>query len=168
MMRDVSTQATRAGRRGRLDTVAVVVASGLGLGYSPLAPGTFGSALGVGLFWLARNWPAWAQVAGIVLLFLGGTAAAGRLAAMLGKKDPGRVVIDEVAGMWVSLFLLPFGARTALLAFVAFRIADVVKPWPARQMEGFPGGWGIMADDMMAGAYANLMVRVVLLVWPLA
>jgi phosphatidylglycerophosphatase A len=161
--------ATPAGRRTPfLDSLAAAVASGLGLGYSPLAPGTFGAALGVGLFWLARSWPAWAHVAGIAVLFLGGTAAAGRLAGMLGRKDPGRVVVDEVAGMWVSLVLLPFGARTALLAFVAFRITDVVKPWPARQMEALPGGWGIMADDMMAGVYANLMVRVALLVWPLS
>lgn len=151
-----------------LDSLASAVASGLGLGYSPLAPGTFGAALGVALFWLARGWPAWAHLSGIAVLFLVGTAAAGRLARMMGRKDPGRVVIDEVAGMWVSLVLLPFGARTAFLAFVAFRITDVVKPWPARQMEGLPGGWGIMADDMMAGVYANLMVRVALLAWPLS
>jgi len=133
-----------------------------------VAPGTFGAALGVGLCWLARDWPLWAQVVGVVVLFLGGTAASGRLAVLMGKKDPGRAVIDEVAGMWVSLLLLPFGLRTALIAFVAFRITDTLKPWPARQMEGLPGGWGIMADDMMAGVYANLMVRVVLLVWPLS
>lgn len=151
-----------------LDSLATVAASGLGVGYSPLAPGTFGAALGVVLFWLARDWPAWAHLTGIAILFLGGTAAADRLARLMGKKDPGRVVIDEVAGMWVSLVFLPFGARTALLGFIAFRITDVVKPWPARQMEGFPGGWGIMADDMMAGVYANLMVRVALLVWPLS
>jgi phosphatidylglycerophosphatase A len=151
-----------------LDGVSTIVATGLGLGYSPLAPGTFGAALGVGLFWLARGWPLWAQVAGTVVLFFAGVAASGRLAVLLGKKDPGRAVIDEVAGMWVSLLLLPFDARTALVAFVAFRITDTVKPWPARQMESWPGGWGIMADDMMAGVYANLLVRVVLLAWPLA
>jgi phosphatidylglycerophosphatase A len=154
-------------RRSFTDSLAVVVASGLGMGYSPIAPGTFGSALGLGLFWLARGWPLWAQAAGTIVLFFAGVAASDRLAALLGKKDPGRAVIDEVAGMWLSLLALPFGARTALLAFVAFRITDTLKPWPARQMEGFPGGWGIMADDMMAGVYANLLVRVALLIWPL-
>ena len=151
-----------------VDSVAVVVATGLGAGYSPIAPGTAGSAVGVILFWLASAWPLAAQVAGTVALFFGGVAASGRLAELLGKKDPGRAVIDEVAGMWVSLLMLPFGWRTALLAFVCFRVTDTLKPWPARQMEGFRGGWGIMADDMMAGVYANLLVRVVLLVWPLS
>jgi phosphatidylglycerophosphatase A len=157
-----------ASRRSFRDWLAVVVASGLGMGYSPVAPGTFGAALGVGLFWLARGWPLWAQGAGTIALFFAGVAASQRLALLLGKKDPGRAVIDEVAGMWLSLLALPFGPRTALLAFVAFRITDTLKPWPARQMEGFPGGWGIMADDMMAGVYANLLVRVALLIWPLS
>ena len=154
--------------RSFVDSLATVVATGLGAGYSPLAPGTCGSALGLLLFWLVRGWPLWAQVVGTVVLFFVGVAASDRLATLLGKKDPGRAVIDEVAGMWLSLLMLPFGLRTALVAFVAFRITDTLKPWPARQMEGFRGGWGIMADDMMAGLYANLMVRIVLLVWPLS
>ena len=155
-------------RRSFGDSVAVVVATGLGAGYSPLAPGTAGSALGVALFWLASPWPLAAQVAATVALFFAGVAASDRLATILGKKDPGRAVIDEVAGMWVSLLMVPFGWRTALVAFVAFRVMDTLKPWPARQMEGLRGGWGIMADDMMAGVYANLLVRVALLVWPLS
>ena len=170
MIRTMSGEApTPSGPRPSfVDAVSTVVATGLGLGYSPIAPGTFGAALGVGLFALARHWPLWAHLVGVAILFFGGTAAAHRLAARMGKKDPGRAVIDEVAGMWVSLLLLPFGVRTALIAFIAFRITDTLKPWPARQMEGLPGGWGIMADDMMAGVYANLIVRVVLLIWPLA
>ena len=166
MMRGMDTEPS-ARASSFTDSLATVVATGLGLGYSPLAPGTFGAALGVGLFWIARGWPLWAQLVGALVLFLGGVAASDRLARLMGKKDPGRAVIDEVAGMWVSLLLLPFGARTALVAFVAFRITDTLKPWPARQMESFPGGWGIMADDMMAGVYANLLVRVALLIWPL-
>jgi phosphatidylglycerophosphatase A len=164
----MDTEPAISKQRSATDTVAVVVATGLGLGYSPLAPGTFGAALGVALFWLARGWPLWAQAAGAVVLFFVGVAASNRLATLLGKKDPGRAVIDEVAGMWVSLLMLPLGWRTALAAFVAFRITDTLKPWPARQMEGLRGGWGIMADDMMAGVYANLLVRVVLLAWPVA
>jgi phosphatidylglycerophosphatase A len=159
--------AVPAQRRSFADSVAVVVATGLGAGYSPLAPGTVGSAVGLLLFWPAHGWPLWALVATTAVLFFAGVAASDRLATLLGKKDPGRAVIDEVAGMWVSLLTLPFGWRTALVAFVAFRVTDTLKPWPARQMEGFRGGWGIMADDMMAGVYANLLVRVVLLVWPL-
>ncbi len=169
MIPTMTAEPTPSARRlSFVDALSTVVATGLGLGYSPVAPGTFGAALGVALFALARHWPLWAHLVGVAVLFLGGTAAADRLAARMGKKDPGRAVIDEVAGMWVSLLLLPFGVRTASIAFIAFRITDTLKPWPARQMEGLPGGWGIMADDMMAGVYANLMVRAVLLVWPLA
>ena len=153
-------------RRTFLDPLSTVVATGLGTGYSPVAPGTFGSALGLLLFWPAHRLPAWALVAMTLVIALGGVAAGDRLARRLGIEDPGRVVIDEVAGMWVSLLFLPFGWKTALVGFLAFRVMDVVKPWPARQLEDLHGGWGIMADDLMAGVYANLLVRVVLLVWP--
>lgn len=154
-------------KRSLLDPISTVVATGLGTGFAPIAPGTFGSALGLALFWAAHRLPPWALVAGAVAIALGGVAAGDRLARRMGIEDPGRVVIDEVAGMWVTLLFLPFGWRTALVGFLAFRVMDVVKPWPARQMEDLPGGWGIMADDLMAGVYANLLVRVVLFVWPL-
>jgi len=154
-------------KRSFLDPLSTVVATGLGTGFAPIAPGTFGSALGLGLFWAAHRLPAWALVVGAVAIALGGVAAGDRLARRMGIEDPGRVVIDEVAGMWVTLLFLPFGWRTALVGFLAYRVMDVVKPWPARQMEDLPGGWGIMADDLMAGVYANLLVRVALFVWPL-
>jgi phosphatidylglycerophosphatase A len=148
-----------------VDAVSAAVATGLGAGLSPVAPGTFGSAVGLLLFWPLHALPHWALAAATVLLAAAGVAAGGRLAARLGVEDPGRVVIDEVAGMWVSLLFLPFDWRTASIAFVAFRVMDVVKPWPARQLEDLPRGWGIMADDLMAGVYANLLTRVVLLLW---
>jgi phosphatidylglycerophosphatase A len=84
----------------------------------------------------------------------------------VGRKDPGIVVIDEVVGMWVSLLLLPFTPGTALAGFLLFRVMDVIKPWPARDLEHLPEGWGIMTDDVMAGLYANLLLRVGLVVWP--
>ena len=86
----------------------------------------------------------------------------------MGRKDPGIVVIDEVVGQWVSLLFLPFTPATALVGFLLFRVMDVVKPWPARDFEAWPGGLGIMADDVMAGIYANLLLRVALLVVPFA
>jgi phosphatidylglycerophosphatase A len=78
------------------------------------------------------------------------------------------VVVDEVVGMWVTLVGLPLGVFTAAAGFVLFRIMDVAKPWPARDLEGLPGGWGIMADDVAAGLYAHLLLRVALLVWPVS
>jgi phosphatidylglycerophosphatase A len=145
---------------------ARLLATGLGSGYSPLAPGTAGSAVGLLAFWpLARAGAGW-QIAACAVGFLIGTWASGLLARELGRKDPGLAVIDEVVGMWVTLVGLPFGLRTALVGFVLFRVMDVVKPWPARELERLPGGWGIMADDVAAGVFAHLALRVVLLVWP--
>ena len=97
-----------------------------------------------------------------VVAFFAGVAASARLAQRLGRKDPGAAVVDEVVGMWVSLLFLPFTPATAVAAFLLFRVLDVFKPYPARQFESLPGGWGIMTDDVMAGVYANLLLRAAL------
>jgi len=149
-----------------LGKVAAAVATGFGAGYSPVAPGTAGSLLGLLLFWPLRGLPAAFQIGILAAVFLAGTAAATRVARAAGIEDPGIVVVDEVVGMWTSLLFLPFTLGTAALGFVLFRILDVVKPYPARDLEALPGGWGIMSDDLMAGIYANLLLRVVMLVWP--
>jgi phosphatidylglycerophosphatase A len=158
-----STDAAASPRGGLLDGLATVVATGLGSGYSPLAPGTAGSAVGLLLFWPMRGLSPLALALAIALVSAAGVAAASRVARRAGQEDPGRVVVDEVAGMWVTLWLLPATPLLAALGFVAFRVMDVWKPWPARDLERLPGGWGIMADDLMAGVYANLLLRVLLL-----
>ena len=152
--------------RKLVDRLASVVATGLGSGYSPVAPGTAGSAVGLLLFWPLRGlaWP-W-QLAAVAILSVVGALAAGRVAGKLGLEDPGLVVVDEVAGQWLTLVALPFTPVTALVGFLAFRAMDIVKPWPARDLERLHGGWGIVADDLAAGVYAHLLLRVGLLVWP--
>ena len=149
-----------------IDFSARVVATAFGSGYAPFAPGTAGSAVGLLLFWPLAGvaWP-W-QVGACVAVFFVGVAAAGRVARNLGIEDPGLVVVDEVAGQWITLTALPFTPAVALAGFVLFRVMDVVKPWPARDFERLHGGWGIMMDDVMAGVYAHLVLRVGLLVWP--
>jgi phosphatidylglycerophosphatase A len=158
--------------RGRFDGVATGLASafatGLGSGYSPFAPGTAGSLVGLALFPLVAQLSLAGQTALIVGVSLLGALAAGSVATRANRKDPGIVVIDEVVGQWVALVLIPLNAWTAAGAFLLFRAADIVKPYPARQLEALPGGWGIVADDLMAGLYANLLMRVALLVWPVA
>jgi phosphatidylglycerophosphatase A len=145
-----------------------VLATGLGSGYSPVAPGTAGSALGVLLFWpLAARGPL-VQLAAVLVLSLVGALAASRVARSVGRKDPGLVVVDEVAGQWLTLTALPFTPVVAALGFVLFRVMDVFKPWPARGLEALPEGWGIMADDLAAGVYAHLALRALLLLWPVA
>ena len=147
---------------------AFAVATGLGSGYSPIAPGTAGSLVGLVLFWPLARRPAAQVLAATVALTLLAVLAAHHVAKVLGRKDPGLVVVDEVAGQWVSLLFLPLTLGTAVAAFLLFRLMDVLKPWPARDLEHLPGGWGIVADDIMAGVYANLLLRAALTVWPAA
>ena len=148
-----------------IDFAARVVATAFGSGYSPFAPGTAGSAVGVLLFWplAASAWP-W-QLGACVVVFFVGVAAAGRVARSLGLEDPGLVVVDEVAGQWITLLGLPFTPAVAVAGFLLFRIMDVVKPWPARDLERLHGGWGIMADDIAAGVMAHLALRAGLALW---
>jgi phosphatidylglycerophosphatase A len=146
------------------DRVATIVATGFGAGFSPIAPGTAGSLVGLALFWPLHLAAPWVQVLVTVAAYFGGVAASTRLAQRLGRKDPGAAVVDEVVGMWLSLLFLPFTPATAAAGFLLFRLFDVVKPFPARRFESLPGGWGIMTDDVMAGIYANLVLRAGLLV----
>jgi phosphatidylglycerophosphatase A len=160
--------APAATQPGALSSLATVLATGFGSGYSPLAPGTAGSAVGLLLFWPFHGVAVAWQIAATVAVFFAGTAAATHVADRIGLEDPGIVVVDEIVGMWVTLLFLPLTAVTVAAGFVLFRVMDVFKPWPARDLEALPKGWGIMADDVMAGVYANLLVRVVLLVFPAA
>ena len=148
--------------------LATVIATGLGSGYAPFAPGTAGSAVGLALFWPLHHLSLAGQVVGTALVFALGVAAAADVARRLGLEDPGLVVADEVVGMWVSLLGVPLTVVTALAGFVLFRVFDVFKPYPARDLERLPGGWGIMCDDVMAGIYANLLLRAGLLAWPVS
>ena len=133
------------------------VATAGGVGCFSSMPGTLGSGVA---FLLAGVYPARhlgffaLLIAAVVLV---GTWAADRYARGKGETDPSEVVIDEVAGMWISLFGLD--PSLALGAFFVFRILDVLKPFPIRQAESLPGGLGIMADDLLAGIATNLLLR---------
>jgi phosphatidylglycerophosphatase A len=148
--------------------LATVVATGLGSGYAPFAPGTAGSLVGLALFWPLHHLSLAAQAGATAAAFLLGVVAATHVARRLGIEDPGLVVADEVVGMWVSLLGVPLTGVTALAGFVLFRVFDVFKPYPARDLERLPAGWGIMCDDVMAGVYANLLLRAGLLAFPLS
>jgi len=137
---------------------ALLCATVLGVGYAPFAPGTFGSAAGLLLWMVLPSSPAVHAVVIVVIFGLGSWA--GTIAeAHFGRRDPGQVVIDEVMGMLITLFLNPVHLSGAIAAFLLFRIADIVKPWPANQLERLPGGIGVMADDGMAAVYANVALR---------
>jgi phosphatidylglycerophosphatase A len=147
--------------------LALWIATVLGIGRIPFAPGTFGSIPGVFLsIWLHRLGVPWFVEAGvIVVVFAAGIWAAGEAERHFQLTDPGPVVIDEVLGMLVTLAFIPVNATGALVGFIAFRAFDIVKPFPARNLERLPGGLGIMADDFAAGVWGQIIMRV--LVWML-
>jgi phosphatidylglycerophosphatase A len=137
------------------------------IGFAPVAPGTFGSAAGVALFYLVRAAGVpWAEPALIVALFAAGVWAATVAEQQLGGTDPGPVVLDEVVGMLITLMWIPVTPLGAFVGFLVFRVLDVVKPWPSRQLESLHGGLGIMADDAMAAVYGHLLMRGLLWIAP--
>lgn len=138
--------------------VAVALATCFGVGYAPVAPGTFGSLAGLAL-WLVL--PTHTAVAiATVVTFVVGAWASGVAEKHFGATDPGPAVIDEVMGMLATMFLNPPGWLSAGAGFLLFRVFDILKPYPSNKLERLPGGIGIMADDLMAAIYANLALRI--------
>ena len=140
------------------DRLICLLAAGGGLGYLPQAPGTWGSLLGPLWIGLAQKagvtGPVWLAVLG-TLGFLIGTALSARAIRVSGSKDPQFVVCDEfLAFSWV-FFLVPVNWLTAAIGFALFRLFDITKPGPVSWAEKLPGGWGVMADDAIAGALAG-------------
>jgi phosphatidylglycerophosphatase A len=139
--------------------LAVLLATAGGAGYAPFAPGTAGSAVGLAIYFLTRTWPPLWQVALVAAISVVGVWASHVAARHFNREDPGEVVIDEVAGQLVTLCLIGAGFWAAIAGFLLFRVLDIVKPWPSGRFERLPGGIGIMADDLMAGVYGNLLMR---------
>lgn len=164
-----------------MNKVLLFIAQGFGIGRVPFAPGTFGSVLGVG-------WFALLLLAGNIWIFLAGTIIGLALSVwlcgvgekVLNAKDPGSVVFDEIAVIpicflgWVAVELCNAGAfprpefffskqnwLPTLGVFLAFRFFDVLKPWPVRQSQSLPGGWGVTIDDFLAALYVNIVVLAV-------
>ena len=151
-------------RRSLGATTATLAATLFGAGRSPYVPGTVGTLAAMPLAILAqRVLQPWWFLAAAVALSLVAVWTAHVAAIEMARHDPGAVVIDEAAGLFVTLLFQPPGWRTVwfyVLAFVLFRVMDIVKPPPARSAERLPGGWGIVVDDLVAGVYANVALRV--------
>jgi phosphatidylglycerophosphatase A len=171
------------------DYLALAIAT-CGVGYLPLAPGTWGSLVGIGVYALVRGialnlfFGAAArrnldllhiyygvvviELAAVALIIWVGIWAASVTEKLSGRKDPSKVVIDEVAGQFIALIPIPFVPGTAwwaaILAFILFRFFDIVKPYPARRLESLESGLGIMADDIVAGVYAAIVVALAVVI----
>ncbi len=151
---------------GFLDRFAMIVSSGFYIGYIPFAPATFASFGVLMLYFIipeyliiGRLWPV------MIGLFFLGVWTSTRCESIWGK-DPGKVIIDEVVGMMLTLMLVPWNWKTLLCGFFLFRVYDILKPQPVRYLERFPRGWGIMMDDIMAGVYSNITLRIILIMMP--
>jgi phosphatidylglycerophosphatase A len=169
------------GRRTFGDYLALAIAT-VGVGYFPIAPGTLGALVGVGLYLTIWGWlysvleanavrghlnllyiftPQMAAMLVVIsLVTIAGTWAATRAEKLMQRKDPSAVVIDEVAGQMIALLTGPFWPRTwwsILTAFILFRLFDIWKPYPIRRFEALESGLGIMADDLLAGIYALIV-----------
>ena len=154
-------------RRGSfIQHIVVIFSTGLYTGYSPIAPGTVGTILAVPLYLaLSRLSPVSYGIT-VVAFLLMACWMAWMAEPVFRKPDSRHIVIDEVAGFLVTMSFLPPTARHMLLGFALFRLFDIVKPFPIRRLEGLKGGYGVVADDVMAGIYGNVAVRVCIFLWP--
>lgn len=149
------------------ERVAYAIATAGFVGRFPIAPGTAGSVAGLALYGLIRWFGDWQlELFAIALTFALGIWSATVAERLLGGKDPGPVVIDEVLGMLITLAFLNVNPLGALIGFLLFRVADVVKPFPAGRMESLPGGFGVMMDDAMAAVYSHVALRLLIMIIP--
>ena len=140
------------------DRLRLAIATSGGVGYMPRLPGTAGTLVGAALAVLTErelSWQ-WGLLAATVVFGLWAIPAAQR---HLGRNDPREVVVDEVAGILVTFVGVALTPASLITGFIAFRLLDIVKPPPIRQLERLPGAWGVMADDLAAGLLAHLAVR---------
>lgn len=140
----------------------VLLATGGYAGYIPVAPGTFGTLVAIPLcYLLSRLGPVQAIL--FLLIFTGFAVwIAGEAERVFNKKDSRLIVIDEMAGFLVTLFLIPWSVKSIAVGFFLFRLIDIAKPFPIRRLERLPGGWGVVTDDLLAGVYANAILRVII------
>lgn len=161
------SSARRNGQPAKPPFAVRIAASVFGAGYSPVASGTVGSAAALAVYWLAPGsdtW--WALTIAAFLTYFIGIPLSTIMENHYGE-DPGEVVIDEAAGMWLALVALPKAPLVAIAAFLVFRVFDIIKPYPANAFDRMKGGFGIMTDDMVAGLYANVVIQLLLLIEPI-
>ncbi len=146
-----------------------LISTCLGIGYIPKGGGTVAAVvccIAWYFAWTGGNDHFWEQVTVTLVVFVLGVRSAGKMEARWGK-DSYRIVIDEVAGMCLTLLFVPLRWQYLVIGLGLFRFFDIAKPLYIRKMEALNGGWGVMMDDMLAGAYSNLILQLIVLAKPL-
>jgi phosphatidylglycerophosphatase A len=142
-----------------MKALLLVISSGLGTGYLPFAPGTWGTLVAALVYWFILPDNALLISLTALLLIIISVIVSGAAEKIYGVIDDSRIVIDEWAGYFVSVLFLPHTLRYAISAFVLFRIFDVFKPLGIRTLQSLPGGWGVTIDDIAAGVATNLLLQ---------
>ncbi len=140
--------------------IVLFIAEGAYAGKSPLAPGTAGTLVGVLLYLGIRNVNPLLYLSLTILLCIIGTWAAGKAEIILGKKDSPDIVIDEISGYLIAMFMVPAGWGYIAAGFFLFRLFDIIKPWPLDRLQKISGGLGVMLDDIGAGVYTNITLQI--------
>lgn len=149
-----------------MNRLILFFATGMGLGYIPGAPGTYGALLGIPLGYVFSRLGATLGALSLATFVVFSVWVSGRAEELIGGSDPSQVVIDEIAGMAVTLFLVPLSGKNVILGFVLFRAFDMVKIGPVKWAnDRIKGGVGIVADDLIAGVIAHLLIRVIFSLW---
>ncbi len=158
-----ATEELRHGDQSLAGRLIVWVATGFGFGFSPIVPGSCGALWGLPLAWAVQQCTAlWLQLVIVTALCGAGVWICGAAARRLGGSDPTCIVWDEIATLPITFFGIPMvDGRWIIAGFVLHRLFDIFKPPPTRRLERLPGGWGIMADDCMAGVYSNIVLHAI-------
>ena len=142
----------------------------LGAGYSPFAPGTMGALVGIIILFLIKwqqpelQFFTWELLLATIIFTLLGVWSTNKLESEWGK-DPSKVVVDELIGVWIAVLWIPIETQWLILGFILFRFFDIVKPLGIRRLESIKGGWGVMLDDVGAGIYANIVLQGIVYFW---
>ena len=142
----------------------ILIATGLGTGYAPIASGTVGTLVGIpAVYFIDKYYPHYMLLVAAVVLFFIGTRAAAVAEWWFEESDSHKIVIDEIVGYMLAMYLVPVSAKTLIIAFFLFRFFDIAKIWPAKYFDLRPGPWAVMLDDVCAGIYSNIAIH--LLFW---
>jgi phosphatidylglycerophosphatase A len=140
----------------------LLMATGFGVGYSPLAPGTLGTLIAIPVYYFLSNISSPLYEITLTGFFFLSVWTSENAEIAFGKKDDRRIVIDEIVGFLITMLWVPKTTLFVIIGFFLFRVFDIIKPFPIRRLErGLKGGWGVVLDDVMAGVYANIILQII-------
>ena len=145
-----------------MDRFFLLIATGFGVGYSPIAPGTLGTLVAIPIYYFLSEIPSPLYEITLIGFFFLSVWISENAEIFFGKKDDQRIVIDEIVGFLITMLWVPKTTRFIIIGFILFRFFDILKPFPIRRLEkGLKGGYGVVLDDVAAGVYANIILQVI-------